>query len=230
MRNGDAAAREADRHDAVVEVAEVRELGIDERLPCNRHLDGLVVEEPARRVVVVRRHVQQKPARVPRILASGPLGIAAREQDDERRPAVARPNPAVRLHETGVVAPHVADLNHLSGASRALEAKSVVLRQRRGARLLQKQVLARPQDSHGEATVVHRAGGQDNRVDIVPGEELRVGAMSDSEPPPHLLGAALTGRGHGHQFGSGKPLGVLGMERAHPAETGDAEPKRTRRP
>ena len=70
----------------------------------------------------------------------------------------------------------------------------------------------------------------DRVVDIVPGDQLRVSAMSDSEPPPHLLGASLAGRGDHHQFGSGEPLGVLGVEGAHSAETGDAEPKRTRRP
>ena len=178
----------------------------------------------------MRSHVQQKPSRVPWILAGGPVGVAAREQDDERRPAFARPNQAVCLHEAGVVAPHVADLNHLSGTSRALETKTVVLRQRRCARFLDKQVLTRPQDIHGEAAVVHRAGGQHDRVDIVPGEQLRVSAMCDPEPPPHLLGAPLAGRGDRHQLGSGEPLGVLGMDGAHSAETGDAEPKRRRRP
>ena len=161
---------------------------------------------------------------------SRPLGVAAREQDDERVPAVARLNAAVRLHEAGVVSPHVADLDHLAGTRRALQPQRVVLRQRGRARLLQEEVLARPQHLDGERAVIHGAGGEDDRVDVVPGEQLGVAAMCDSEPPPHLLGAPLTGRGDRHQLGSGKPLGVLGMDGAHPAEAGDAEPKRTRRP
>jgi hypothetical protein len=159
-----------------------------------------------------------------------PLGVATREQDDERRPAVARADPSLRLQEAAVVAPHVTDLNHLAGASRAFQAKSVVLRQRRGAGLLQEEVLARSEHLHGEAAVIHRAGSEDDRVDIVPGQQLRVGAMRDSEPPPHLFGALLPGRGNRHQLDSREPLGVPGMEGAHPAETGDAEPKWTRRP
>jgi hypothetical protein len=78
--------------------------------------------------------------------------------------------------------------------------------------------------------VIHGAGGEDDRVDVGAGEELVVAARADSQPPSDLLGAPLPGRGDGHQLGSGNPLGVLGMEGAHPAETGDAEPKRTRRP
>ena len=78
--------------------------------------------------------------------------------------------------------------------------------------------------------MIDGAGGQHDRVDVVPCEQLGVGAMGDPEPPPHLLGAPLAGRGDGHELGPGKPLGILGMEGAHPAEAGDAEPKRTRRP
>jgi len=78
--------------------------------------------------------------------------------------------------------------------------------------------------------VIHGTGCGDDRVDVGPCEEFGIAGRGDSEPPPHLLGAPLTGRGDGDQVGSGKPLSVLGMEPSHPAKTGDAEPKRTRRP
>ena len=78
--------------------------------------------------------------------------------------------------------------------------------------------------------MIHGTGREDDRVDVGPSEELGIAGRGDSEPPPHLLCAPLTGRGNGDQLGSGKPLGVLGVERSHPAKTGDAEPKRTRRP
>jgi hypothetical protein len=54
--------------------------------------------------------------------------------------------------------------------------------------------------------------------------------MSNSKPPPYLLGAPLAGRRDRHQLDPRHPLGILGVEGAHPAETGDAEPKRRRRP
>jgi hypothetical protein len=91
-------------------------------------------------------------------------------------------------------------------------------------------MLARPQDLHGERTVIHGTGSEDDRVDVVPCEKLRITARGNSEPLPNLLGTPLPDRRDRHQLGPGKPVGVLGVERAHPAKTGDAEPKRTRRP
>ena len=126
------------------------------------------------------------------------------------------------LHETGVVAAHVADLNHLAWTCRALEPKRVVLRQRRRARLLQEEVLARPQHLDGERAVIHRACGEDDRVHVVTSEQLGVAAVGDPEPPPHLLGSPLTGRGDRDQLSPRQPLRVLGVEGSHPAETGDA--------
>ena len=78
--------------------------------------------------------------------------------------------------------------------------------------------------------MIHRACGEDDRVHVVTGEQLGVAAMCDSQPPPHLLGSPLTGRRDRNQLGPRQPLGVLGMQGSHPAEAGDAEPKRTRRP
>ena len=78
--------------------------------------------------------------------------------------------------------------------------------------------------------MIHGAGGKDHRVDVVTGEKVGVAAVGDPEPPPHLLSPPLPGGCDRHQFGSRKPLGVLGVEGAHPAETGDAKPNRTRRP
>ena len=78
--------------------------------------------------------------------------------------------------------------------------------------------------------MIHRARREDDRVHVVTSEQLGVAAMGDSEPPPHLLGAPLTGRRDRHQLGPRQPLGILGMQCPHPAEAGDAEPKRTRRP
>jgi hypothetical protein len=77
--------------------------------------------------------------------------------------------------------------------------------------------------------MIHGARGEDDCVDLAPREKLGVAAVSDSEPPPDFLSAPLPRRCDRHQFGSGKPLSVLGMESAHPAEAGDAEPKRGRR-
>jgi hypothetical protein len=91
-------------------------------------------------------------------------------------------------------------------------------------------MFARTEHFHSEASVIDRAAGEDDRVDIVSGEQLRVGAMSNSKPPPYLLGAPLAGRRDRHQLDPRQPLGILGVEGAHPAETGDAEPKRRRRP
>jgi len=78
--------------------------------------------------------------------------------------------------------------------------------------------------------MIHGAGGKNDRFDIVPGEEIGVAAVGDSEPPPHFLGSPFSSGGDRHELGPGEPLGVLGMEGAHPAETGDAKPKWTRRP
>ena len=78
--------------------------------------------------------------------------------------------------------------------------------------------------------MIHGAGGKDHRVDVVTGEKVGVAAVGDPEPPPHFLGSPLPDRRDCHQLRPRKPLRVLGMKGAHPAEAGDAEPKRTRRP
>ena len=78
--------------------------------------------------------------------------------------------------------------------------------------------------------MIHGAGGKDHRVDVVTGEKAGVAAVGDPEPPSHFLGSPFSGRGDRHELGAGEPLGVLGMEGAHPTETGDAKPKWTRRP
>jgi hypothetical protein len=78
--------------------------------------------------------------------------------------------------------------------------------------------------------MIHGAGSKDDCVDIVPGEEVGVAAVGDSEPSPHFLGSPFSSRSDRHELGPWEPLGVLGMKGAHPAETGDAEPKWTRRP
>src|SRR5581483_7559494 len=83
VRRREAAAVEARRHDTVVEIAERLQLRVDESLPERVHLDRLLAEEPARRVVVVNGHVQEEPARVGRELALGPFRVAARREDDE---------------------------------------------------------------------------------------------------------------------------------------------------
>jgi hypothetical protein len=91
-------------------------------------------------------------------------------------------------------------------------------------------VLARTQDLDSERAVIHGACCEDDRVHVVTSEQLGVAGVGDSEPPPYLLGSPFTGRGNRHQLGPRQPLGVLGVQGPHPAETGDAEPKRTRRP
>jgi hypothetical protein len=78
--------------------------------------------------------------------------------------------------------------------------------------------------------MIYGARSKDDCVDVVTSKELSVAAAGDPEPPPHFLGSPFSGRGDRHELGPGKPLGVLGMEGAHPAETGDAKPKWTRRP
>jgi len=91
-------------------------------------------------------------------------------------------------------------------------------------------VLARPQDVHRQRPVIDGAGSEDDRIQILSREQLGIAAGWDSEPSSHLFGAPLPGRRDRYQLGSPKPLGVLGMKGAHPAETGDAKPKMTRRP
>jgi hypothetical protein len=54
--------------------------------------------------------------------------------------------------------------------------------------------------------------------------------MRHSKPFSHLFGPAGAGSRDRHELGSLEPLGVLGMDGSHPAEAGDAEPKRRRRP
>ena len=78
--------------------------------------------------------------------------------------------------------------------------------------------------------MIHGAGSKDHRVDVDPGEQFQVGAVRDPEPASYFLGSPFSGRRDGHELGPWQPLGVLGMERSHPAEAGDPEPKRTRRP
>ena len=91
-------------------------------------------------------------------------------------------------------------------------------------------MLARPQHLDRERAVVHGTGGEEDRVDVVTGEQLGVAAVRDSEPPPYLLRPPLARCGDRHQLGLGQPLDVFGMQGSHPAEAGDAKPKRTRRP
>ena len=85
--------------------------------------------------------------------------------------------------------------------------------------------------STASGAVVDRAGGEDDRVDVVAREQLGVAADGRLRAGlPQLLGAPLAGRRDRHELGPGQPLGVLGVDGPHPAEAGDAEPKRTRRP
>jgi len=118
----------------------------------------------------------------------------------------------------------------LAWTTSALDPKSVVVGQRRRPRLLQKEVLARPQDLQRQGPVIQGARGEDDRIDVRAGEQLGVAGRRDPKSLPYLLGSTLPCGRDRDEFGSGKPLGVLGMEGAHPAETGDAEPEGTRRP
>ena len=86
VQRGDRAAVEAHRHRRVVEVADRLELRVDRALPGRVHLDRLLAEEPARGVVVVRRHVEQEAAGRNRILGLGRPHVAG-DADHEQRPA-----------------------------------------------------------------------------------------------------------------------------------------------
>ena len=99
-------------------------------------------------------------------------------------PAFARLHSPVRLDEACVVAAHVADLHDLVRPRRALPQKRVVLRQRGRARLLEEEVLSRPQHFDSQRPVVDRTGRQDDRVDLLAREQLRVAAIGDSERAP----------------------------------------------
>ena len=205
---------------------EVRELRIHERLPGDRHLDRLVLEQPARGVVVVRRHVEQKPTRVLWILARRPLRVAARHQDHQGLSAFAGPHPPLGIDEAGVVAAHVADLDDLVRPGCALPEKGVVLCQRGRARLLEEEVLSRLQHFDSQRPVVDRTGRQNDRFDLFAREELCVVAMGDSEDATQLLGAAFPSRRDRYEVDPWSPLGVLGVDRPHPTEAGHAEPQR----
>jgi hypothetical protein len=136
----------------------------------------------------------------------------------------------VSLEKPVVVTPHVPDLHDLAGARGALLSQRVVLRERGRAGFLEKEMLACPQDLEGERAVVDGPGREHHGVDVVAREELGIAEMRHSKPFSDLLGPAGAGSGNRHELGPVEPLGVLGMNGSHPAEAGDAEPKRRRRP
>ena len=51
--------------------------------------------------------------------------------------------------------------------------------------------------------MIHGAGGKNDCVDIVPGEEIGVAAVGDSEPRPYFLGSPFSSSGDRHELGPG---------------------------
>ena len=71
--------------------------------------------------------------------------------------------------------------------------------------------------------MVDRTGRDDDRVHVVPAEQLVVGASGDAELGADLLRAPFPGRRDRHQPRPRKRPGVARMHHPHAAESGHAE-------
>lgn len=90
-------------------------------------------------------------------------------------------------------------------------------------------MLSRAQDLECDEAVIDGARGEDDGVDVAR-EQLLVAAGRDPEVLPDGSGPVGSRGGDGDELRTRNALRVLGVQRAHPAETGDAKPERTRRP
>lgn len=177
----------------------------------------------------MRRHVEQKAARIGWILPLRELVIATGRQDQQRPADRARSHEPMGFHEQMVEPPHVGDLQHAAGRSIASSTQPVVVSQGGGARFLQQKVLAARKQRHRVSHVIAGTAAEHHGLDIVGRGQLLVRKPLDARPElVRHLGRTLKCRARDRDefrpFLPGDVLRVHESDLAHPGDRNSHAP------